>query len=57
MREQMQEFQREGWAVAAISKALPRPDGTIHRQYQISRPKPLSSPAPSQPEGTNKNRP
>jgi hypothetical protein len=39
LKERQQQFQREGWAVLSVSKPLPQSDGTIHRQYTLSRAK------------------
>ena len=39
MKETMQEFRREGWLLLWASKPLPQPDGTIHREYELKRPK------------------
>jgi hypothetical protein len=37
LRQHMGQWQREGWAVLSISKALPQPDGTVHRKVELKR--------------------
>jgi hypothetical protein len=37
LRQQMGQWQREGWAVLSISKPLPQPDGTVHRKVELKR--------------------
>lgn len=37
LRQHMQEWAREGWAVLAISRPLPQPDGTLHRKVELRR--------------------
>ena len=39
LRQNMDQWQREGWAVLSISKALPQPNGTIHRKVELRRAK------------------
>ena len=39
LRQNMDQWQREGWAVLSISKALPQPDGTVHRKVELRRAK------------------
>jgi hypothetical protein len=39
LRNQMQEFQRNGWAVVFISKPELQQDGTVHRKWNLRRPR------------------
>lgn len=40
LRQQMDQWQREGWAVLSISKPLPQPDGTVHRKVELKKTRP-----------------
>jgi len=37
LRQQMQDFEREGWLVVSFSAPLPQADGTLHRKYEVKR--------------------
>lgn len=37
LRQHMQQWQQEGWAVLSISRALPQPDGTVHRKVELRK--------------------
>jgi len=39
LRQQMQRWSREGWAVLSISGALPQQDGAIHRKVELRKAK------------------
>ena len=39
LRQQMQEWSREGWAVVSISKSLTQADGTTHRRVKLRKAK------------------
>jgi hypothetical protein len=39
LRQQVEQWQREGWAVLWISAPLPQPDGTVHRKVELRRPR------------------
>src|SRR5262249_17351912 len=43
VRQHMAQWQEDGWSVLSLSERLPQPDGTIHRQAELSRAKPARS--------------
>jgi len=34
-----EEWNNAGWAIVSVSKPLPRPDGTVLRKVELTRPK------------------